>query len=222
MIKLSSFSVLLIILGFLGSCNGQSKSNSAIAELSQGKKIVGGGCDGCELMYVGMPTNMAAVDTSAGWTEKGQKLLVTGTVYKLGGKVPAPNTIIYYWQTDADGHYSPRDGMDAKARRHGHLRGWVKSDEKGHYGIYTIRPAPYPNSQEPAHIHLAIKEPAISDEYYIDELVFDDDPLLLPAWKKNPPENRGGSGKLRVILSDDLQIAEHNIVLGLNIPNYPE
>jgi len=35
-------------------------------------------------------------------------------------------------------------------------------------------------------------------------------------------ENRGGSGILRVLVSGDLQIAEHNIILGLNIPNYPE
>ncbi|MET6991783.1 hypothetical protein [Sediminicola arcticus] len=184
--------------------------------------MIGGGCDGCELMYVGMPKNIAAVDTSAGWSEVGHKLLMTGTVFKFGGKIPAPNVIIYYWQTDSNGFYSPVKGMDAKARRHGHLRGWVKTDNKGHYAIYTIRPAPYPKDVMPSHIHTSIKEPNITNEYYIDEFVFDDDPLLLPAWKKNPPENRGGSGLLRVMLSNNLQIAEHNIVLGLNIPNYPE
>ncbi len=220
--KSASFYILLIFLTTLCCCNGQPKSNTQASIPSQSQGIVGGGCDGCELMYVGMPKNIAAVDTSAGWTEKGQKLLITGTVYKLGGKIPAPDVIIYYWQTDADGYYSPVEDMDPKARRHGHLRGWVKTDEKGHYAIYTIRPAPYPKDVMPAHIHTAIKEPNIPDEYYIDEFVFDDDPLLLPAWKKNPPENRGGSGKLRVMISDDLQIAESNIVLGLNIPNYPE
>ncbi|MBS1630940.1 MAG: intradiol ring-cleavage dioxygenase, partial [Bacteroidetes bacterium] len=30
-----------------------------------------------------------------------------------------------------------------------------------------------------------------------------------------------GSGTLRVLLGDSMQIAEHDIVLGLNIPNYP-
>lgn len=212
----------VLLLATLVGCQGQTKGNTITKGAVQTPQLVGGGCDGCELMYLGMPKNIATVDTSAGWSEKGLKLLITGTVFKFGGKIPAPNVIIYYWQTDVNGFYSPIDGMDAKARRHGFLRGWVKTDEKGHYAIYTIRPAPYPKDVMPAHIHTSIKEPNIANEYYIDEFVFDDDALLLPAWKKNPPENRGGSGLLRVMLSNGLQIAEHNIVLGLNIPNYPE
>jgi protocatechuate 3,4-dioxygenase beta subunit len=172
-------------------------------------------------MFVGMPKNIKSIDTSAGWTEKGQKLLITGTVYRLGGKNPAPNVIIYYWQTDNNGYYSPNKEMDEQTKRHGHVRGWVKSDENGKYSIYTIRPAPYPNDTMPAHIHISIKEPNIDNEYYIDEFVFDDD-LLLTGKKRKELENRGGSGVLRVLIDKDMQIAEHNIILGLNIPNYPE
>ncbi|MEJ7679359.1 MAG: hypothetical protein WKG06_16170 [Segetibacter sp.] len=73
----------------------------------------------------------------------------------------------------------------------------------------------------PAHIHTSIKEPNIDNEYYIDEFIFDDDKLLTSA-KRKALENRGGSGILRVLISGDLQIAEHNIILGLNIPNYPD
>jgi protocatechuate 3,4-dioxygenase beta subunit len=171
-------------------------------------------------MFVGMPKNIKPADTSVGWREKGQKLLVTGTVFKPGGKTPAPNIVIYYWHTDNNGFYSPKTGMDEKAKRHGHIRGWVKTDENGKYSIYTIRPAPYPNRDIPAHIHTSIKEPIIDNEYYIDEFVFDDDKLLTGA-KRKALENRGGSGILRILISNDLQIAEHNIILGLNIPNYP-
>ncbi|MGI8495210.1 MAG: intradiol ring-cleavage dioxygenase [Pyrinomonadaceae bacterium] len=207
----------------VGACSGQTAQNQNQRTASTNQnKIVGGGCDGCELMFVGMPKEIESVDYSPGWTEKGQKLLVAGIVYKLDGQTPAPNVIIYYWQTDSNGYYSPKPEMDERAKRHGHIRGWVKSDENGKYSIYTIRPAPYPNRDIPAHIHLSIKEPNIANEYYIDEFVFDDDKLLIPAVKKNPSENRGGSGVLRVLLKDDLQIAEHNIILGLNIPNYPE
>lgn len=74
----------------------------------------------------------------------------------------------------------------------------------------------------PAHIHLSVKEPDIANEYYTDEINFDDDPLLIPHFKKYPQENRGGSGIVRVLLKDSLQIAEHDIILGLNIPNYPK
>src|SRR5690606_32387063 len=90
------------------------------------------------------------------------------------------------------------------------------------YTIKTIRPAPYPDDVIPAHIHLAIREPDIPNEYYTDEINFDDDKLLIAHFKKYRQENRGGSGVVRVLLKDSLQIAEHDIVLGLNIPNYPK
>jgi protocatechuate 3,4-dioxygenase, beta subunit len=220
----STFKILSFILslGIITGCDGQkpvNNQNLAVPVKKKGK-LVGGGCDGCELMYVGMPTNINATDTSVGWTEKGQKLLVTGNVYKIDGKTPAPNVVIYYWQTDNNGYYSPKNGMDENAKRHGHIRGWVKSNKEGKYAIYTITPAPYPNDNIPAHIHTSIKEPNIENEYYIDEFIFDDDKLLTSE-KRKALENRGGSGILRVLLKDDLQIAEHNIILGLNIPNYP-
>lgn len=211
---------MILLTSTLTNCKGQTKTEKNKIETGQ-KKLVGGGCDGCELMYIGMPKNMMSIDTSAGWTEKGQKLLITGTVYQLGGKIPAPNVIIYYWQTDNNGYYSPKEGMEEQAKRHGHIRGWVKSDINGKYSIYTIRPAPYPNDVMPAHIHTSIKEPNIDDEYYIDEFVFDDD-ILLTGEKRKALENRGGSGILRVLIDKERQIAEHNIILGLNIPNYPE
>ena len=213
--------IFVSLIHLLTSCNGLSKSNSTTQKKSNTKLLVGGGCDGCEIMFVGMPTNIKSADTSAGWAEKGQKLLITGTVFNLDGRTPAPNVIIYYWQTDQNGYYSPKQGMDEKAKQHGHIRGWVKTDENGKYSIYTIKPAPYPNENIPAHIHTSIKEPNIEDEYYIDEFVFDDDKLLTGE-KRKALENRGGSGVLRVLISSEIQIAEHNIILGLNIPNYPE
>jgi protocatechuate 3,4-dioxygenase beta subunit len=196
--------------------NQNQQTNSVVRN-----KIVGGGCEGCEIMFVGIPANISSIDTSPGWRERGKKLLVKGTVYNIDGKTPVSDVIIYYWQTDNNGYYSPKDGMDEKAKRHGHIRGWVKSDKNGKYSIYTIRPVPYPGDNIPAHIHVLVKEPDIENEYYIDEFVFEDDKLLTDE-NKNGHENRGGSGVLSVLLNDDLQIAEHNIILGLNIPDYPE
>ena len=198
------------------SCNEQTNHKPK----NESNKIVGNGCDGCELMYIGMPKNISSIDTSSGWKEKGQKLIITGTTFQLDGKTPAPNVVIYYWQTDNNGYYSPKAEMDEKAKKHGHIRGWVKTDANGKYTIKTIRPAPYPNDILPAHIHLSIKEPDIENEYYTDEINFDDDKLLIPHLKKYRQENRGGSGITRILLKDSLQIAEHDIILGLNIPNY--
>jgi protocatechuate 3,4-dioxygenase, beta subunit len=215
------FEFFIILFCSLIGCNRQPKTTTPTQKNTETKKIVGGGCDGCEIMFVGMPTNISSIDTSKGWTEKGQQLLVTGKVFKIDGKTPAPNVIIYYWQTDNNGYYSPTKEMDEKAKRHGHIRGWVKTDVNGNYSIYTIKPAPYPNDNIPSHIHTAIKEPNIDNEYYIDDFIFDDDKLLTGE-KRKALENRGGSGILRVLISGSLQIAEHNIILGLNIPNYPE
>lgn len=213
----------ILVVAFLISCNGQSKKENEpnFSPNSTSKKI-GGNCEDCELMYVDIPIQMSSVDTNAAWNEKGQKLTITGTIFEIDGKTPAKNVIVYYWQTDADGYYISNSTLNKQATRHGHLRGWIKTDATGKYTINTIRPAPYPNRDIPAHIHLLIKEPDIESLYYLDDLVFDDDPLLIPYRKKYPFENRGGSGILRLIQNKDIQIAEHNIVLGLNVPNYPK
>jgi protocatechuate 3,4-dioxygenase, beta subunit len=190
------------------SCHGQ-----------QGEKpLVGGTCEGCEIMYVGMPKAINAVDTSAGWNETGEKMLLKGTVFSQDAKTPVPNVIIYYYHTDNSGRYTPSSGQDEKTRRHGHIRGWVKTDSKGKYSIYTIRPAPYPDGNIPAHIHTFILESDLGNPYYIDEFVFADDPLVdkVPSF-----ENRGGSGILKMKNSGGLSVAEHDIILGLNIPGYP-
>lgn len=185
-------------------------------------KNIGGGCDGCELMYIGMPKEISAVDTSPAWNGKGQKLIVSGKVFELNGKTPAPDVVIYYWQTDNDGYYTPQAGMDEKAKRHGYIRGWVRTDANGAYSIRTIRPAPYPDQTMPAHIHLSVKEPDVDKEYYTDEINFEDDRLLIAHFKKYPQENRGGSGVVSVSFKNGIQIVQHNITLGLNIPNYPK
>jgi protocatechuate 3,4-dioxygenase beta subunit len=215
--KTSLSTTLLLYLFLFTSCNGQPQIDKVKKSV-----IVGGGCDGCELMYVGMPSYIDSIDTSPEWTEKGQKLIVTGTVYQLDGITKAKEVIIYYWQTDNDGYYSPRPNMEGAAMRHGHIRGWVKTNADGRYTIKTVRPAPYPNDNLPAHIHLSIKESDIDNEYYTDEIHFANDSLLAPYQQKYSFDNRGGSGIVNVVTKDSLQIVEHNIILGLNIPNYPK
>lgn len=214
-------SILLSLL--ISACQGQSSpaaSGTAKAS-SRNTAPVGGGCDGCELMFIGMPSLINAVDTSPGWKEKGQPLVIAGKAVKADGVTPAPGVIIYYWQTDNNGYYSPRPGLDERVKHHGHIRGWMKSDANGNFSLYTVRPAPYPGEDMPAHIHLSIKEPDISNEYYVDELVFDDD-AFLTAEKRSRLENRGGSGILKTHLDGGLQVAIYKMVLGNNIPHYPK
>ena len=181
---------------------------------------IGGRCEGCEAIYESPVafdklSNMAWLPD---FKEKGQKLAVNGVVYKADGKTPAPNVIIYIYHTDQTGIYPKKGDETGWAKRHGYLRGWMKTNEKGEYKFFTLRPAPYPGGNIPAHIHVTIKEPG-KNEYYIDEFLFDDDPFLT-ANERKKAENRGGNGILKIKVAEEFQKAERNIYLGMNIPDY--
>jgi len=211
--------LIFLLLLALPACSQPATSGNGKTAAAQ-NKTVGGSCEDCQLIYKGMPEHMDHIDTSAAWQEPGPKLLISGTIYKPDGRTPAPGIILYYYHTDQAGHYSKLGDKPENNTRHGHIRGWVKTDEKGAYAIFTNRPASYPNSRIEAHIHVLIKEPGLN-EYYVDELVFDDDPMLTADTRRRM-EGRGSSGILQVVRSGNLQRAEHNIVLGKNIPGYRE
>lgn len=213
---LKSALLLLLTYGFM-SCNGQSLQE--IHTLSDD-------FDRSPPFYYKMPQQLAAVDTSAAWKRSGQCMLLTGTVFERDGKTPAANVMLYYYQTDIHGRY-PTDETEERnmpknqqGQTHGYIRGWVKTGADGRYAIYTVRPGTYPSRDEPAHVHVYLKDPLIDTPYYIDDFVFDDDPLL-NSERRRKMENRAGSGVIRFVKKDDLLIGERNIILGLNIPDYP-
>lgn len=201
------------------ACSSPNSQQYVSLPVSADTLIVGGGCETCEYIYIGMPSSIDAVDTSAGWHEPGQRLQVRGRVFQADGKTPASGILLYYWQTGHDGLYSYGAGMPDGARRHGHIRGWIRTDRDGRYSLYTNRPAPYPGASIPAHIHMVVKEEGMS-EYYIDDFEFDDDKFLTSA-ERNKRSARGGSGILRPENVDGVQVAERNIILGMNIPGHP-
>ncbi len=205
------------------SCTGQVKKTNPKSNPSN---PVGGSFENGEFTYYGIPKIISPIDTSPGWRQNGQKILLTGTIYQPDGVTPAPNVLLYYYHTNTDGKYlhNPNEirsmPPNELGQTHGYIRGWVKTDSNGSYSIYTVRPGVYPTLDAPAHIHATIKEPNQIKEYYIDDFVFDDDKILNSAERKKL-ENRCGSGILRLVTKDSLQIGERNIILGLNIPNYP-
>ncbi|CAN5492139.1 hypothetical protein BH10BAC4_BH10BAC4_04290 [soil metagenome] len=184
----------------------------------QSAQTVGGGCDGCEMMLEGMPERINAMDTSIAWNATDKRMVITGTVYQSNGKIPAGGTIVYYYHTNREGRYAQTKGQ-INGKLHGNLRGWVKVDKAGHYKIFTSVPGAYPNEKIPAHVHMIVKEPGIN-EYYIDDIHFDDDPLLTTALRKKN-QSRGGSGVIMTEEKDGVTYVERNITLGLHIPNYP-
>lgn len=197
-------------------------NNSCQAQTNQrpgtSPPLVGGGCDGCEGMYEGMPSQLSWQTALVAASEPGEKLEISGLIYQADGTTPAPNIILYLYQTDATGYYTPAPQTTGLTRRHGHLRGWLKTNARGEYKFTTIKPAPYPNRDIPAHIHPTVKEPD-KNEYYIDDFEFDEDPLLTRA-QRAKRLNRGGSGIIQLSRNGGVWSGRRNIILGRHIPNY--
>jgi len=170
------------------------------------------------------PIDVTWKDISPGWDQNGPKLLLTGKVYQPDGRTPAKNVLVYYYHTNTEGKYVHKPELprsmppNTEGQTHGYIRGWVKTGEDGQYEIYTVRPGQYPKFDDPAHIHLTVEEPNRAG-YYIDDVVFDDDPLLTTQ-RRLKMENRGGTGVVRLVKKDGLWIGERNIILGSNIPAY--
>ncbi len=204
---------------FIIACNAPNPEQGIAQVVPLQNKHVGGACEDCELMFAGISNKILPVDTSIAWKEGGRRLCISGTIFKKDAVTPAAGVTLYYYHTDSNGYYS-QGIVHETATKHGYIRGWVKTTSDGHYKIYTRVPAPYPNATIPSHIHCIIKEPGLN-EYYIDEFVFDDDPLLTDKERKQH-EGRGGSGILHTKNANGILKAERNIILGLNIPGYPD
>ena len=153
--------------------------------------VLGGPCEGCELVFVGMPDSLASVARIAPPGESGEPLRIEGTVRDRRGQ-PAPGVIVYAYHTDSKGIYPTRGGSGA-ASRHGLLRGWARTDASGHYAFLTIRPAGYPGTSLPQHVHMHVIERG-RGTYWIDDLVFTDDPRLTASQRRSHTHGRGGSG----------------------------
>lgn len=179
---------------------------------------VGDGCEGCEAVYESpVPLEeLSHIDTLPDFETAATKLEISGVIYQPDGITPAPGIVMYVYHTDQNGYYTKKGSDNG---RHGYIRGWLKTNEKGEYKFYTLRPAPYPNATFPAHIHPTIKEPG-KTEYRIDDFVFDDDKYVNESYRKNAG-NRGGDGILTLTKNENgYYTAKRNIILGKNIPNY--
>lgn len=217
----STFTRIICVCILAYACKSQPTSNNQAPSHSR----VGGAFENPEFTYTKIPKVFATVDTSPGWKRNINRLHLTGTIYQSDGVTPAQGVVLYYYQTNEEGHYlhkpeEPRSmPPNENGQTHGYIRGWVVSDLNGRYDIYTIRPGVYPTRDAPAHIHATIIEPTIN-EYYIDDYVFDDDSLVTPSYVSKQ-ELRCGSGILHLEKKDSVWEGKRNIVLGKNIPNYP-
>lgn len=187
---------------------------------ASGTPVVGLPCEDCDAALDGMPARPPHRAPLAPPQEPGARLLLEGRVVDAAGR-PVAGVVLYAHQTDATGVY-PRAiaTRDGPARRHGRLRAWVTTDADGRYAFDTIRPGRYPGRDLPAHIHLHVIERGCA-LYYIDDVMFRDDPALTPDAIRTLASGRGGSGIVTPRRTGTTWHARRDIILGRAIPGYP-
>ncbi|MBO6880446.1 intradiol ring-cleavage dioxygenase [Winogradskyella sp.] len=192
------------------SCQSQTKDKTS--------KIVGGRCEGCEALFEYGDKKLSNIDTLPKFEVSEPKLKITGTVYQKDGKTPASNIILYIYHTNENGIYETKGDEKGWAKRHGHIRGWVKTSSDGSYTFYTFRPSSYPNTSAPQHIHMTVKEPN-TNAYYVDDIMFEDDKFLTNEFKERLGQ-RAGSGVVLPKMENGILHVKRDLVLGRNIPDY--
>ena len=208
--------LLAIVTNVMTGCS-QNTSNKT----GTPNRIVGGSCEGCEAIHESpIPfEQLNNTDTLPDFNDDGPKIEISGVITRADGKTPAADVVLYVYHTDQKGVYPTKGNEKGWAKRHGFIRGWVKTGKDGFYKFYTLVPASYPNSRNPKHIHPTIKEPGFN-EYWIDEYLFEGDPYLKEEKSNRPP--RGGNGIIDPVMKNGMLRANRNIVLGLNVPDYPK
>lgn len=167
--RLTTPGAALLLLATAAACGAQSPADRAAdPPLPE--------CEWCGTAEA--PDSLGSRVTIAGPEEPGQRIRIHGVVHQPDGRTPAPNVLLYLYQTNADGIYAKRGDETGNGRRHGHLRGWLRTDDAGQYEIHTIRPGNYPGRDAAQHIHVTVQEPDGTPEYWLPSFEFADDPHL--------------------------------------------
>ena len=122
-------------------------------------------------------------------TIPGKKIKVIGTVKDTDGK-PVVGALVYLYHTDSRGWYAadaPHISMNEGDMRHARLFGYIKTNKDGKFELHTIKPAGYPKSDLPAHIHVHVSAEGYSD--FGTEFLFDDDERLVGKIRENSLRN---------------------------------
>lgn len=198
---------------FVSSCQGQGDP-----ALSFSPRLVGGPCEGCEAVFEYGDQALQAIGTLPGFQDANTQIKVTGTVFQPNGRTPAEGVVLYFYHTNEEGRYEARPEQTGWGRRHGYLRGWVKTGPDGRYTLYTQKPGAYPGRPDPAHIHLTILEPD-GKYYWAEDYLFTGDPRLTEK-ELSPRAPRCGPGLLSLKKESGLLTGKRDLVLGKNIPGY--
>lgn len=111
--------------------------------------------------------------TAAG--EPGTPMVVSGRIFAADGRTPVSGVTLHVYHTDARGLYSERDGQGGPPDPR--IKGSMRTDADGRYEFRSIRPASYPGTANPQHIHAKVFGAGYSERPVL-EYWFDDDPLI--------------------------------------------
>ncbi|WP_138431633.1 intradiol ring-cleavage dioxygenase [Fodinibius saliphilus] len=204
---------LLLILPIFAFTNNYLYSQ----DIKQSEAQLVGQCEGCEAVFEYGNRTLTPEDTLPEFENHTPQIKITGTIYESNGKTPAEDVILYIYHTNKEGVYPKTGNEKGWAKRHGYIRGWVKTGADGRYTFYTFKPGSY--SSNPAHIHPIILEPN-GRYYWLGSYFFEDDPLL-KGKQRNQKSPRGGhSGVLTLTKMNGLWVGKRDIILGKNIPGY--
>lgn len=110
-------------------------------------------------------------------TEPGEPMHLIGRVFDEHNKPLTKASVIAY-STDDTGLYVPR-GSSTRTPR---INAVAVTDANGWFHFTTIKPGPYPDTDDPIHIHLHV-DAAVHKHMY-RTLWFEDDPRLTPAKRR--------------------------------------
>jgi protocatechuate 3,4-dioxygenase beta subunit len=174
-------SMAAIAFPFLISCKTDTLAQKTENELSLIKKnAMPSGTEARGAIDV--PDNVSWKISLSKKSDKDEPMLISGTIFQPDGRTPAPNILIYFYHTDSDGYYGRRGEV-----RDGHFRGWMLTGANGKYEFSSIKPAPYPNRTEAAHVHMTLTGKNFKEDS-INAILFEGDKFI-------KPEERNSVGK---------------------------
>lgn len=147
---------------------------------------------------LGIPSRIKMVIDS----EPGEPMIISGTIYLSDGKTPAKGAILSVWHTDTKGYYI--EGGGGAGEEHPRIHGRMKTSSDGKYEFRTIRPAPYPSNNTPAHIHAHISAPDFPEYALI--YYFESDNLITDKNRSELNSHRGGTPSIITLKRDSNRV----------------